>query len=431
MLLFTKVCVKDRAPSKTNTFMMQIRLKAHTLFITVVISFIIGILCSVLLLTTYLHQSQTQYNLVEEALIHNCRSGIHYALAHSSVGKEEEIIDLFAKGKDSVRIKRDYWGVYELISVTAFQNNQSRTQTILSGYPPKGDYASALYLSDHRRPLSLTGNTLIKGKAFLPEAGVKRAYIQGQGFTGVQLVQGSIQQSKEQLPTLNTAQQDYLTQLVSIASNQENEIEDTIHSFHLPTIAWQVQSKALAGVVLKGNIILRSEQALSIPSSCTLEQVIVIAPKITIQSGFKGQLQCFAKDTLIVEPNVTLSYPSSLLVSSTALRSYIVLSSNSTLYGHIGMIHTTQEKEAKAFLHIEQGATVYGAVYADAFVTLQGKIYGHASVNKFFLKTRTSIYENYLLNGIIDYSKLPKTHVNGSIFNNAEKNNQQVVQWVF
>lgn len=407
------------------------KLRAHTLFLAVVISFLIGLVCSAFIFSAYLKRQVISQNLLAEKLIDNSQSGIHFLTANTELGREPELLDLFDEGSDSVRLQREYWGIYELLTSTALHGNQSFTKTVLVGNQAEGVYESALYLQDLRRPLSLTGNTLIKGRALLPQAGVKRAYIQGQGFVGSKLIHGSIGRSQTSLPQMEERHIQTLKSLFNQSAEATEGRIDTSHSFQLPTLALQTSSSKLGNTKIHGRVILYSNQDLVIPSSADLKDVIVVAPKILIRSGFKGNMQCFAKDSLLVESNVKLEYPSALTVLAENNQARLAIGSNSEIKGTVLLLAQQGANSDKpSIIEVSKNAEIIGTVFCQGLMIHGGKVYGHVTTSKFFLKTRTSIYENYLSNVTIDFTKLPKGYSNGAMFFEREKK-QRVAKWVF
>ncbi|MFH6996253.1 hypothetical protein ACHRWY_27650, partial [Flavobacterium sp. FlaQc-48] len=71
---------------------------------------------------------------------------------------------------------------------------------------------------------------------------------------------------------------------------------------------------SLGNLIFKGNFILRSEDSIRVKKNTVLEDVILIAPKITFEEGFKGTVQAFASKGIELEEKVTLKYPSVICV---------------------------------------------------------------------------------------------------------------------
>jgi hypothetical protein len=167
-----------------------------------------------------------------------------------------------------------------------------------------------------------------------------------------------------------------------------------------------------------------------IDSSCRLNNILVFAPAVTFSDGFKGTVQVFAKDSLVVGKNCILQYPSALGLFKSDVVSrqpYIKVDKNSTVKG---IIFTSQEifDQERTKVVLKEDSFLEGQLYADGFADLQGIVYGSVACNKFSLKTASSVYENHLLNVTIDNSKLSPSFVGSAlIYSDHEKS---VIKWL-
>ena len=67
-------------------------------------------------------------------------------------------------------------------------------------------------------------------------------------------------------------------------------------------------------VTLQGNIILVSKSKIQVEPSARLENVILIAPEVIINSNVRGSFQVFASERIRVKQDVALNYPTSLVL---------------------------------------------------------------------------------------------------------------------
>ena len=150
------------------------RLQANSLMYALMITLLIAVLSSMFISMVHLNQIRMDMLVVRERLIRNCDSGMDLAL-HVAEGPEEERIDLFGEGIDSLLIERKYWGAYRLLKTKAFFKLDTIQRIALAGIAPEEQ--TVLYLADKNRSLNLSGNTEIRGTAHLPVSGLKRAYV--------------------------------------------------------------------------------------------------------------------------------------------------------------------------------------------------------------------------------------------------------------
>lgn len=165
----------------------------------------------------------------------------------------------------------------------------------------------------------LVGNTKIIGDVLLPEQGVKSGNIAGTSYYGNQLIYGSVSNSIDNFPKIKNLE--YLKNFIKYPTIVEGvpfELEDALElhqSFFEKTAIYQEENAIyLANISLRGNIIISSKTAIYVAASATLENLILIAPKISIDENFKGSFQAFATENIVVEKQCVLSYPSALML---------------------------------------------------------------------------------------------------------------------
>ena len=420
-------------------------IKAGSLFYAIVISLIIAIISSSLILFAYLTRIQFENFEANQQLNLNADSGLNLLLSKQSLVElnQQKTIDLFNTGTDNVELTRKSWGAYEILISKAVFKNIEVTRIAQSGFYPDSAHLYSLYLTDEDKPLALCGNTLIKGTAYLPKAGVKRAYIEGQSFTGNTLIEGQIKQSENTIPKFN---KDLIDNIQSVFSKKlitrndstitvEGELSgDTLNNgFQNRTlvIVSSIPLRVSSGVY-SGNIAIISDKQITISSNAYLKDVVIFAPKIIIENEFRGNLQAFASDSIIINKNVSLAYPSilGLVVDGNKSKnnSAIILDENDTISGNIFVYKNEVDVLKQAGLIIPGKAVVLGQVYSDGYVDLKGTIKGSLMCNKIMLSTSSSVYENHLLNAIIDVSELSKYYVGINLV--EESAIKKVVKWL-
>ena len=273
-----------------------------------------------------------------------------------------------------------------------------------------------MYLKNNNAPLLICGKTRLKGTVYLPERGVERTYIEGQEYTGEKMVYGQIKKSHAVFPQLSQEWKDELANLFdelnrSNATHQSltDLLIDSLHvNFTQPTRYLNMgNNKFLSGMKLSGNIVVFSNQELTIERNNRINQILVIAPQIKVASGFEGRVHLVANREITIEPKVKLHYPSSVVVQ--ADRSTvsdnpvsITLNEGGSIEGAIALLaahYTPQQKSS--MLKIDKESLVSGMVYANANVELKGKVNGSLYCSDFILKTPSAVYKTTLLNASI------------------------------
>lgn len=418
-------------------------IKASSLFYAIVISIIIAIVSSSFILFAYVSRIEFDNLQIKQQLNSNANSGLNLLMAQQSLIEldQPKILDLYDFGEDSVFLQRKLWGAFEVLISRAFSHHTQTERIALAGCPPDATDAYCLYLADEGKPLALCGQTKITGTAFLPKSGVERAYIEGQNFMGSKLINGTILKSKSELPTFNPELLKKINELLtnkkisetdSLIQLQRAFSGDSIHnSFKNNTLVLSHRgSIRLEDAVYSGNLVIISDTIITVMPSAVLKDVILAAPKILFAEDFKGQLQAFASDSIIVRKNVTLRYPSVLGVANNNGSSAcaITLEENDTVMGTIFSYQRIIDAYKRAGVRINKKSVVIGQVYSNGYAELKGSIFGSLMCSKFLLQTPSSVYENHLLNAEINGPALPAYYTGITLI--KESSYKKIIKWV-
>jgi cytoskeletal protein CcmA (bactofilin family) len=273
----------------------------------------------------------------------------------------------------------------------------------------------------------------------LPPAGVKRGYIEGKSFEGATLINGVIQNSKNELPPLDKSMIKNLSDAFALNSFQSGlykeivmEGKDTLINSFLDTTILIRAGRTISNKYLSGNIVVWADSSLVIDQSAKLEDILIFAGSIKIKKGFEGNIQAFARDSIVVEENCKLNYPSALGLfkkDHKTQQPYIRLMKNSEMNG---IVFSSQSEfvsdQSQTLVSIDKQALLKGQLYVDGFADIKGEVRGSVWCNKFLLKTPSSIYENHLLDAVIDRSKLSSYYVGSALI--AAGKRKKVIKWM-
>lgn len=404
----------------------------RALYYAIIVSLLISIICGLFISVAHLNSLQQIDQFDRQRYIRNVNSGIALLLENENESIELTEKDLFGNQEDSIIWFKKKWGmltvagVRTINQVTGFQDTLSKVFFIS---PLIENNKTALYLADSNKPLSLLGNTRITGNAYLPKTGVKRGTLNGMSYTGSQLIYGQQKQSSFSIPPFTL---DPLFEFISIANN-EILLPDFLkhkHSFFEETIVEKANVIGLKEEKFQGNYIFIANQEIVVESNVQLEDVVLIAPKITFKSGFSGSVQAFATQELIVDENCQLAFPSILgLLSNTNpnQNNHLTIHANSKVSGLV--FATKKERTTNPpKLAIHTAATIEGQVVSDGVLALEGTVLGNVTCAQFLLQTTGSSYDNYLANGIIDVNKFPFTGL--FPFKNQRNTKNFIAKWV-
>lgn len=414
---------------------MNRRLPARALFYAVIVSVFVAMISGAMLLSSYHQHMLLGYYQTQERLMNNCQSGIELLL-----GAKEPVVlpmkmDLFQQEKDSIALEQKAWGLLDIATVKSWSGQgmyqDSIVKTFLLG---KQVPNYALKLSEGTSPLYVCGTTRVVGAAFLPREGVERGTFnvaQGNPYTGEKLIYGTIKTVKPIDMKVYQKRFEALVALQDLSTNSSLEEDSVIQAFNQATLVLEGSSFNTANLMLKGNIIVVAQERIEVAANSVLEDILLIAPEIIIESGFQGTIQAFAWDSLVVETDVFLDFPSVLSLlpyeERTTFSPELIVQEGAEIIGTI-MVPSFRYNTYKSKVRIEETAKITGQVFVSGVLQHRGMVYGSVFCDEFLLQTPAGVYENYLLDATIDRTLLPKTYLTPSIL--SENDYKQVLKYL-
>lgn len=407
-------------------------LKAGALIYSLVISVLISLtLVGVILFQMFVSQNNSHL-LRKQELHSNASSGFNLLLSGCSVlwPNSSKTLELYDEGNDSVFISRKDWGMYEVLGSEAFHRGQNSAKSALIGYADST--LGSLYLADHDKPLFICGKTKIEGSVFLPKAGVERAYIAGQSYSGSKMIYGTTKKSSNHLPRLDELWKERVGRFANgdwpfeVQELKLDELDSLNRDFFEKTILVHVGKKGyVQNQILNGNVILYASESLVVAPNNQLENVLVVAPSVTIQTGFSGQIQVISNQQILLEDGVSLLYPSGVcLYGCKNVSSDLMVGKRARVEGPV--VHLTPDKGRSHLLTVEGSTKIRGMVYGQGMLQLKGSVIGSVYTNDFYLSTSAASYRNHLLNASIAPEAF-KLYLGGVPMGNAYKG---VLKWL-
>ena len=350
-------------------------LRAGSLYYALLISLIISIICSLMIGLAFMSRAFFIHSDQQEKVLDNSRSGIEFLLSkQSNFDDRDWEMDLFKGGADTVRLKKRNWGLFQiLISKARFKRN-SYSQTAIAGFLSPEFDSVAVWLADRNRPLLVSGEALLRGNLHISAKGIDRAYIEGKNYTRRQLFYGKLKRSKPVLPKIEI---DYKEYWGGYLDGKYREVDSVLdfsnlreakqsHPFLKKTILYHSEEPIiLSDVELKGNIIIHSDKEIVVNSSTYLDQIVLIAPNISINGAKGSRIHALAKDSIILENKSLLNYPSSLLLVNNKMQNgNIKISTGCQFKGNIMVLEERSNRRNNFIsLNIVNGAEVWGDIY--------------------------------------------------------------------
>ncbi len=418
------------------------KFKGGILYYSLVVIVLTGSFVGFVLLLSYYDNRLFLNKFNQDRIRRNVISAINIYLAGEDIFKQEDTITitLFDSPSDRVYMSRKKWGNYFVIKSSANWKNLSFSKQCLVASDINFQEPIALFLQDNGSILSLSGNTILKGTCYLPEKTVRSASIEGQQFIHKKLVSGIIKESPKTFPELDEYLFEYTIDYVEDIENQSDSIVNILeldnkvysNSFFSKTIfLYNDTMNKLANYNLTGNIVLWSTRGIELDSTSQMTDIILIAPSIKIKKGFKGEIQAFAIQSIIVEENCNLYYPSQLCVLQSDKSRYnpadsLIISIDENSYVKGGIL--IKSAGLTSYIKLENGARAVGQIYCPGLVELKGEIEGTLYCQSFYLGTLKARYYNHLLNTRIDYNGLSKHFGYIDLF--KENPHKTIIKWL-
>ncbi|MEG0499684.1 MAG: hypothetical protein RR550_01005 [Rikenellaceae bacterium] len=137
--------------------------------------------------------------------------------------------------------------------------------------------------------------------------------------------------------------------------------------------------------------------------------------KIIVESGFRGERQIFATDTVIIEENVIMKYPSGIYVKN----GYVEIRDSSQVNGYV--IVTGRYKQFPT-------AKVRGTLYVDGIAQLQGIISGKIYAKECTYYSPEGIYTNTIYN----LTAIENHEIASPILiKNVQHHERRIIKWLY
>ncbi|WP_272863456.1 hypothetical protein [Aureisphaera galaxeae] len=412
------------------------KIKASALQFAILVSVILALLLGSFITLTHTHQFfGIQSQLFLETISH-AHAGMEQSLQSNTQIKDSIVLE---QEDHTTILKKGHWGGFLTRSSTSRSKSKSFSQMALVGSTVE-EPRTALHVADPQLPLVVVGDTKIEGAAYISDKGIKAGVISGHYYNGKELVRGPIRRSNGSLPELDSQWRTHTEQLLRpgpvLSEFMGTLKEKNTQSFQEPSLVIYEPSTLYLVQECIGNIILKSETEIVVSRLAKLTDVVLIAPKITIERGFKGNAHFLASESIKVNENVLLQYPSSLVILNTKEledapipkgKEPLYISKNSEVHGNIIYLPKTFENHSNTNVYISEDTFVQGSIYVKGNLGLAGTVMGNAYTQRFVTNEFGSRYINHIYNGKLLGNDLPNVFC-GLPFQNKKKG---VVKWLY
>jgi hypothetical protein len=403
------------AIGEASRYVFRYRAPSGVLQLTLGISLVIAMLSASVILVVYYSKLSFLQQALGSTLRSHADSGIQYVMAAGEAlpYQETRTLDLFGDGVDSAQVSRRPWGVFELATAYAWRGRNHQFKAALIA-PMPGDIGSAaLYVPNNHAPLYLVGKAAIHGTVYASDRKFTSGYIDGRDFEGERFVYGEVKTSQSTLPPLDST---LLLALRPVFYGQQGgyrlaaqeRFPRGAFDFQQPGTAFYSSNQSIdMEDTLAGQVIIHSAMRIRITARAVLSDVIVMAPEIDIEKGFRGAVQCFATRSISVGEECVLQYPSALVLMGQEQDSLIAIGSKARVNGVVVIRGIDQTVSSRATFALGRDAVFQGMAYVNAAADIQGTLRGHIMAHTFQAKLKSAVYGGHMLDGVIDADHKP------------------------
>ncbi|MBS1509229.1 MAG: hypothetical protein JST86_00195 [Bacteroidetes bacterium] len=353
-------------------------------------------------------------------------------------GEDSLQFDLFEEGNDSVSIKKELWGIFNVVEITSHDRNKRSHKNFFYGTELNDTLNACLFLVDHHRPLQISGSTRLTGNAYIPGANIKPGYIDGKGYDGKELVGGNILKSDTIFPSENKHMLAKLYDVFKITHNKdfqkanEKPLEDSIYNSFENDIQYYYINRLnpFISKSIKGKAVLFSDSVIHISRNTAIEDAIIIAPEIDVDDHFEGSAQLIASRIIKIGKHCTLNYPSAVILlkdSASKTQGTIDVGDSTTISGFL-FANAFKKDQFKNIVTLQKGSVFEGIVYVHGFLQPAGDIHGTVITDYFLYRSVIATYENSLVDAVIDRTKLSPYFIGTTLVKMPGK--LKVIKWL-
>lgn len=290
--------------------------------------------------------------------------------------------------RSKVLIEREPWGLYERVSVIIEATKTISTRIMGARIPSKE--GCGFFHPENLRSVTLSGNTNILTEAHLPKNGFVYGQMNTEFFCGEKVPSDRMKPAGNVFPTPLAEITETLDSMFSLQPAAPIPQEHLSAAFYGNRPFVFQASEQMSHCSLSGKIVVMAEK-LAIDSTCQIEDIVVICSNLVIKKGFEGSLQAFVRDTVCIEPEVHLYYPSGIYAEK-----LVEMSDHSIIEGYIAVNQKNRQEITEPGYLSSCKSLVRGLVYVNGNAHLQGIVSGSVFVKEAVHYTPNGYYRGIL-----------------------------------
>ena len=372
-------------------------LQGASMMYAIFVMTIITIMCS-LIIGLHLYRSSTnkQY-YIKMVQRRNIESALIYTMASPESFPYDETVQLslFNDKYDSIEVRKEQWGLFDLISLKSKSKSSVLVRNALCGNYCQKDDAPVLFLSQGKSVLEVSGETIIQGNVYVPQGYISTEIHLGKSFNG-KLPEGDKIHQAGKTRSMNKIWEPLRFDkfekkwLLTSIDNPHSSIPDSASvPFEQNACIYKLSGdQTLKNVSLKGHLVIIVDGTITIKKDATLEDIIVLANSAIIEQGFKGSLQIWAKEKIIIGEDCELKYPSAAIIyceNEESTSSLIEIGKNAVMNGYAVSLSESPCVRNHFLIDLKPKSRINGGVFSCDAVQIMGCVSGYLACKQFLL----------------------------------------------
>lgn len=257
------------------------------------------------------------------------------------------------------------WGMYRKVRISS--KDGSPVSVRILGNAQAYKYSCSLYYPNCENPLSITGCTTLDGRIFIPQNGIMRKRIKWEQFSGQGVIGETSKSDNGTLPMPDKEMLDYIDSLY----------------FNSP------------------------DRVIISPYDTIACHSLIVANTIIVEAGTSITAQLMAKDTLIIEDNVIMGYPSGIYLRGENNKRYMEVGEWSIVNGYAIVNGTDYGQNRDVHYMQKKNSAIRGLVYVNGNAECRGAVCGTIMMNNSVVSVNDETYNHTLY----DFTLLPNSDI--------------------
>lgn len=391
-------------------------MQAKALFYAIFVSLLMVIVTAIMIQFASDSHLIYDYDKQRMGMVENLRAA-ELILLENRDGKNyigNRTFDLYGEGEDSVQITLAAWGLWDVATAKVWKatfkgRDELKRASFVGMQANQKELSYALSMPNRNKPLVISGKSKLIGKLLLSPMGLKPSTVEGRicEFPNSGEITSQVIRS---MPNIDTIRINQTLALKNIGKASPIVPPSLQMSFFENTHIIKGERIRLGNTILKGNILVVADSVVNISAQAQLSDIIVMANTVEVEKGFKGNIQIIANRHVTIGQDVELTYPSSIVLIAAKFDGpqalpHLLLHENSNVEGAIVVLDKSPTHNA--LTKLMAGSQVRGSIYCQGYLDLKGSIIGTAFVEQFIHKSASGVYDNYLVDGSINFDLLP------------------------